>query len=144
MLWYRYILFDWDKSLFGFRHTRRNRSRPSPIWVTQPQARSRHVPPAIPPRAAWNTEPYVHATTCQHFIRCTSISFYMNRFLFWWQDYADQHSVPLRWVRSYFLSQASHGASLKTNAGCRQLFIANSLKRASAFKTLSKPGFLLT
>ena len=25
MLWYRYILFDWDKSLFGFRHTRRNR-----------------------------------------------------------------------------------------------------------------------
>ena len=28
--------------------------------------------------------------------------------------------------------------------GCRQLFIANSLKRASAFKTLSKPGFLLT
>ena len=28
--------------------------------------------------------------------------------------------------------------------GCRQLFIANSLKRASAFKILSKPGFLLT
>ena len=28
--------------------------------------------------------------------------------------------------------------------GCRQHFIANSLKRASAFKTFSKPGFLLT
>ena len=49
MLGYRYMLLDWDKSLFVFRHKRRNRSRPSPIWVTQPQARSRHVPPAIPP-----------------------------------------------------------------------------------------------
>jgi hypothetical protein len=28
--------------------------------------------------------------------------------------------------------------------GCRQLFIANSLKHASAFKILSKSGFLLT
>ena len=44
----------------------------------------------------------------------------------------------------FFLFQPSHGASLKTNVGWRQLFIASCRKRASAFTTLSKPGFLLT
>ena len=42
----------------------------------------------------------------------------------------------------FFPFQASHGASLNTNVGARQLFIASSRKRASAFTTLSKPGFL--
>ena len=42
----------------------------------------------------------------------------------------------------FFLFQPSHGASLNTNVGWRQLFIASCRKRASAFTTLSKPGFL--
>ena len=41
-----------------------------------------------------------------------------------------------------FFSQHTHGASLKTKTGLRQLFIANCRNRATAFKTLCKPGCL--
>ena len=56
--------------------------------------------------------------------------------------FAYHQNFPVLWVSSFFLFQPSHGASLITNVGWRQLLIASCRKRASAFTTLSKPGFL--
>ena len=65
-------------------------------------------------------------------------------------DFAYHQNFRVLWVSCFFLFLYKSISTRHINhyrrhkPGCRQLFIANSLKRASAFKTLSKPGFLLT